>query len=84
MMSLSDVEGRYLRPAGLKDRLESSWRDGQHVWLRKTDGTFELVALLGEGEGEQREEGMQEVELPDKSVQSAVLGAHVLRLFGSG
>lgn len=65
-MIAPEVESRYLRPAVLKDRLESSWRDGQHAWLRQPDSSYQLVSLVGEQPGEEALE--QEVELLDKSV----------------
>lgn len=46
-----EIEGRYLRPISLKDRLESSWNDNQHVWVPR-DGGFIKATIIERGDKE--------------------------------
>ena len=50
-MLSSEIEGRYLRPVSLKDRLESSWNDNQHVWVSR-DGGFVKATIIERREKE--------------------------------
>lgn len=60
----TEVQERYLRPRDLKENLESSWSDTQHVWLQDKERGFVLVKIIEKTEDARG----YVVELPDHTV----------------
>lgn len=74
-MPTPEVETRFLRPAALKDNLDSSWNDTQHAWIPSKEHGYVFVSILGKAE-----EGQKIlVEFPDRTVTQA-LSHHVFRI----